>query len=495
MVKVTDFFKEVEEEEITRGAKPVKTSYPAPVRRYKLVWEIFNQSVEEAYFFIMGMLQENIGFQTIEKITDSFAASENSAFGGVSMQRLSIQQDKVGQFLATVGKMVKELFQLVRELRIIEERLDLYNATYEKNELAAEISLKGYWIDLVEQGSKNPASVYGMARELGFATLPDLFFSAPPMELDKVDGYVDGIEVNKKVKEVLRRKLRTYLTWKQYTYKELKDRFNFTVKFLRQHYDVIKLYMNWVKPYLRAIKKLSMDEKMLASAEMVTAFEGAMVEIEVLAHKPIGKYYNLCFLCSFLYRARPSMNYMQEGYQRGPIMVGRTTMVFRSYIWSRNEIYKFKRMKEQEDLELLGSYDSTLQEAMESLGGDLQRYLEKAGEKFGKEERKKEKKKAALEGTVIEPFVNMFKGAAQLFGAFGGPYSAKEGGEGTCSECGKEIKVTDIYCSNCGYFLQRKTSALLYEWEKEKRKGMKLLDVEFWLMYKAFKSGHKMLSW
>ena len=53
---------------------------------------------------------------------------------------------------------------------------DSYDADSKSRE-SAEITLKGIWVDMVEQGAKNPASVYGMAREVQFTTLPDLFFS------------------------------------------------------------------------------------------------------------------------------------------------------------------------------------------------------------------------------------------------------------------------------------------------------------------------------
>ena len=117
---------------------------------------------------------------------------------------------------------------------IIDERLELYNKSRE-GDLASEIALKGYWIDLVEGGAKNPASVYGMARELQFGTLPDLFFGAKIMKSNEVQKEVEALEFNKKVKEVLMRKLKTFIIWKEHTYKELNNRRNFNIKYLRQH--------------------------------------------------------------------------------------------------------------------------------------------------------------------------------------------------------------------------------------------------------------------
>ena len=152
------------------------TGFPKPKGVRRAVLQEFNQSIEEMYFWLLEEIRQSQGFKDITKITDIFSASEQSAFFGSAQQRLGLQQDKVSQFLATIGKMVKELFQLVRELRILDERLGYYvdssDATSKSRE-SAEITLKGIWIDLIEQEAKNPASVYGMSRELQFTTLPD----------------------------------------------------------------------------------------------------------------------------------------------------------------------------------------------------------------------------------------------------------------------------------------------------------------------------------
>ncbi|MEK6869012.1 MAG: hypothetical protein AABX74_02195, partial [Nanoarchaeota archaeon] len=205
-LKKFGFDEEVAEQ--TRGIF-IKTGFPKPDRRYRLHYEGYNISIEEPYFFILHYLRYYSGFPYIDKITDIFAAAENSAFFGASQQRLGLQQDKVSQFLATIGKMVRELFQLVRELRILDERLSYYydSFTTSRSAESAEITLKGIWVDLVEQGAKNPASVYGMAREVQFTTLPDLFFSTHPKKQEDVDDVVERERgaFNRKVREVLKR--------------------------------------------------------------------------------------------------------------------------------------------------------------------------------------------------------------------------------------------------------------------------------------------------
>src|SRR3989338_5278501 len=348
-------FKDGEEiAEEGRNTPKIPTGYPSPINRYRLYVEGFNISIEEPYFWVLHYLRYMWGYSYIDKITDVFAAAENSAFFGVSQQRIGLQQDKVSQFLATVGKMVKELFQLVRELRVLDERLGYYADSYtdSKSSESAEITLKGIWVDLVEQGAKNPASVYGMAREVQFTTLPDLFFSTHPKKQEDVDEVVERERgaFNRKVREVLKRKLRTFLAWKEHTFEEIKTRRKFTLKFLRQHYEVIRMYTHWVKPYLRNIQRLQLDQSKTETPDLIVAFETSMIEVELLARKQTGPSemkLNQCLLLHYLFRTRPEMSYQQE-YQRGPLHLGRVEIDFRVYAWTDKEVENYKKMMELE---------------------------------------------------------------------------------------------------------------------------------------------------
>ena len=203
----------------------VTTGYPKPVKRMRLIYEVYDLSIEETYFWVLKFLRHDSGFLKIDKLEDAFAAAEGSAFFGVMQQRIGIQQDKISQFLATIGKMVKEMFQLVRELRILDERLAYYQGAVSQlgkplgeRRKSDEITLKGMFVDLVQGGAKSAASVYGMARELEFITLPDLFFDAPPFKsVDEMEAYVDRLEFNQKGLEVLKRHLRPVFEWKKGT--------------------------------------------------------------------------------------------------------------------------------------------------------------------------------------------------------------------------------------------------------------------------------------
>jgi len=443
------------------------TGYPSPARRYRLHYEGYNISIEEPYFWTLHYLRYFGGFPKIDKIVDVFAAAENSAFFGASQQRIGLQQDKVSQFLATIGKMVRELFQLVREMRILDERLSYYADSYTHSPSAesAEITLKGIWVDLVEQGAKNPASVYGMAREVQFTTLPDLFFSTHPKKQEDVDIVVEKErgQFNRKVREVLKRKLRAFLAWKEHTYEELKNRRKFTLKYLRQHFEIIRMYMNWVKPYLKNIQRLQLDQSKTETPDLIAAFESSMIEIEILAIKPAGPV-NQCILMHYLFRTRPEMSYSQE-YQRGPLHLGRIEIDFRAYAWTDKQIENYKRMREHEDFQLLGVIDGSVKAALEALGDELMRYLKEAGEEF---EEKREIPKAPSRRSG--PFLSVFEGFAELFTSFKVKKELKQ--------AKKKLSQTDIM----KFAIARKKS------EESVKKVM-------WNTYHHFKKQHDMLNW
>ena len=282
-----------EEEREIQGQMYAKTGFPMPYKSYILGWEVPDMSLEEPYFWILDTLKN--GFPIIEKLEDSFAAAENSAYFGLTQTRLGAAQDRITNLLITVAKLIKELFQIVREMRILDERLDYYvkaqreliKPIQERNK-NNDITLKGIFVDLVQGGAKSAASVFGMAQQLEFITLPDLFFDAPPFATDQeLDVHINNLakDFNENVLRVLRRHLNQYTTWRGRTHKEHANRKQFMLQYLLQHYQVIQMYIACVKPYLRNAGKLAHKAKNMHSADIVAAFEGSMLDVEFLARK------------------------------------------------------------------------------------------------------------------------------------------------------------------------------------------------------------------
>ena len=464
-MKLKDYgFKEEKAEENINLFR--SSGFPIPEKRYRLILQQYHQSIEEMYFWVLNHLRFDMGYPEADKIVDLFAASEQSSFWGASQQRLGLQQDKAQQFLKTIGEMTKQLFQLVRELRILDQKLDIYNSS-DKQE-SAMITLKGWWVDLVEGGGQNPASVYGLANQnVGFVTLPDLFYSIHPKKSEDVDRVVERVKLNKKIKEVLKRKLRDFLAWKEHTEKELNARRNFTLKYLRQHYDIIRMYIAWVKPYMTYAKRLQMHDEKARSADLIKAFEGAAIEIETLVKRKVAGDHHAVVIISVSYVSRPEMKFQQErGFHQGPVHVGRTELNLRGYAWTSEDIKNYKKYREEDDFESISSIDKSLREAMDSLGDDLKKYLEEAGEKFEKKKKTPIKRTAKLASSV-DPFLSVFKGFAEIFTAFrGASFEKKE-----------------------------KKQISKFEAAKHRKDAVDFMEATIWQAYKNYKKAHRMVTW
>src|SRR3989338_1252916 len=108
--------------------KESKVALGTPVARNRLIVQRMSGGSEAMYFWILNFIRHPnaLGYDVVEKISDVFSASESSSFFGNIEQRKSVQQDRISQYLATIGNMTKSVFQIIRELRVIDERLDYY---------------------------------------------------------------------------------------------------------------------------------------------------------------------------------------------------------------------------------------------------------------------------------------------------------------------------------------------------------------------------------
>lgn len=450
--------------------------YPVPENRYYVIYESPHESIEPIYFFCYNLLKGG-GYPKVYKITDIFTASEHSSFWGAATARLGLAADKVSQYMATIGQFIrKDLFQLVRDIRWIDERLEFHEDARKGIE-SAEITLKGIWSDMVDgvvQGQRVGANIFQLASQLQFTSLPNWFFAIHPQTVEQIDEMVNDpkkVDTTRVVKDLLRRKLTQYLVWKEANYKELKQRRNFELKYLRQNYNVIKMYLTWLKPYLKHIERLGADVTQLSSAELISAFESSMIEIEILAVKiPEGnsKYFD-CLLETFQYRTKPSMSFTQEtpGYHRGPMHMGEAKISWRAYAWTQEQIDNFIRMKEKEDIELLKTIDSSIKATLDAIGDDLEEYLKQAGEQFEPEEEEPEAKRPS----AFEPFEAVGKGFKDMFGSFV-PVTWKH----------KDKK-------------KKPTKADIAKEAAEQKKATGSAVASSWANYKNFKKAHKMLTW
>lgn len=487
---------EYEVMQTARGQSPEKTGYPAPLSRYTLITENFNMSIEENYFWILNHIRE-WGMRDVIKVSDIFTASEQSAFWGQSQQRLSTQQSLVSSYMQTINKLIRELIQITHDMRIYDEKLGYFDDA-NKGKEAAWVTLKGMWVDQVEGGTKSAQSVIGMAQQVGFTTLPDLFFSIHPKKSGEVDKIVDTMakDFNRKVREVLRRKLYQFLKWKEENEKEIRARRTFTVRFLKQHYSTIQMYISWVKPYLKNVMRLTMNEKKLIGPDLVGAFEGSSVEIEILCReKPKFKETFPVVLVSFDFITKASMDYTQDRYQqRGPIHVGRLEMNFRSYAWTQGQIDCYLKYRERETLEVLAQIDSSLKSAMDALGDDVRHYIdERESEDLNiqkgmvKDDAKKYERRESK--GILDPFMAVLLGFVDIGFSVTGRQPKSEV---KCPRCGA-INRGYLVCQECGKILPKVEKKKEDTAEKGAAEGK--AKAVLWQAYKNYKKSHGFTSW
>jgi len=380
--------------------------------------ESMGGGVEKHYFWLMRFLTgtkapqyagkgfTGFGINAIKvyKLKDQFDASVSSSFHGQIGSKVSQIQQQVSTYLAQIGQMTKTLFPIVREIRIMDERLEYYKDSFwDKKEAdgddkerarEAEIALKSTWVEVVEQGVQSPNSVYSMGTKLGFITLPDLFFSinpdgtTPEEQRDNMTKYLkqmhDQKEINKKVLDALRKKLYQYFTWKQKTWHEMEHTYKFRIKNLRQHYNVVKLYMSWLKPLLTTLKRLQMQSE--DDTALVSAFETSKLELELLAVIGKGKIdvekknnkYNACIMVRLTHVTKPEMSYTQGG-QKQPTHMGDTIIEYEPYVVTDEQIEDYRKHCDDKLLELIPGEEMNMvkdvMDAMDSLGTDVRAYL------------------------------------------------------------------------------------------------------------------------
>lgn len=461
---------EVKQRKLKVLGKDVKT-----VRQQKLIVEQMTASAEPAYFWILNFLRHPnaLGYE-VEKTSDVFSAAEMSTFFGAVEERKQRQQERISQYLATLGGMTKSVFQMVRELRIMDERLDYYEKSYKGDE-AAEVTLKNIWTNLVEGGAESTTSVFGLSRKLGFVIVPDLFFKINPKKgssgVDKEVGALSGEGINTRVRSVLKHKLMEYYTWKEKTYGELKWGRNFRLKALNQHYQTMKMYIKWIKPFLKNIQRLEMSQENVP--ELVSAFETSFIQLELFAYK---KAYETmtergmverefteripCIRVMLKFVTLPEMAFQKE-FQRAAVHAGRTEITFQGFVLSPQEIEEYKKSKELEDLEVLKYVDASL----EALGDELKNYLIESGEVTAEQLGKKveEKPKIYLKD-VFHPFSSVITGFSELFGSL----KWSPGG-------GK--------------------SKLSYHEREQEEDAAKIVGDNVYVLYDVYKKSHGMLSW
>ncbi len=363
---------------------------------FKLVYDSSSETLEPIYFWVLDWLDRNYGGK-VEKLIDNFASSPGSGHFGEMQGRASQMQQEASRVLGTINNILKGIINLIYDLREFKIRLSHYETAGSKDRFKAEagiLALKQIWMDRVDilrgQGSLNAMS----SGNLQFVTLRDAFMVVnSPEEVDKLD-------LNERVKRVLKPRVQEFFEWKKRSYEELKKRFEIERIYLKSQVDALKLNARWARPYLRAAEQLRSNEGLMSNPGMVTAFNTIILELAIMARKsmdiadataanPRGRdlpeefrkikklrNYNAVVFVDFNFRGIPGKT--GQHYTFG----GKAEVLFRAYALTDNEIDILKYRLEKSDIHsALNLVEGMTTESLQQITADIEEFLPENKEK------------------------------------------------------------------------------------------------------------------
>lgn len=383
-----------------------------PAEEHALVYDSTSETLEPIYFWILDFMNSMFGGK-VDKLIDNFSSSPGSGhFSELGMRATRMQEEGM-KILGAVNTVLKSIINLIYDLKEFEIRLSHYDAANSKNKDEAEaglLSLKQMWMDNVDI-KRGRGAINMMAQDLNFVTLRDAFMVASSIE------EVDKMDLNDRVKRILKPRLKEFFEWRKRSEMELKKRFQIEKSYLKSQLSSLQLYTRWAKPYLVAAEKLRM--KNVDDSALVNIFNTIVLQLTLFGKSEIDvreeasgkkmpeqflrrkfrrKYYN-CVLVDFVFRGIPQRI---SGQQAHYVFGGRTEVSFRGYCLNEDELTLLKEEMKKSDIEdALMMVEGVTSESLMQLKDDIDYFLKTDKEK---EEEEKEKKKAKN----INPFSALF---------------------------------------------------------------------------------------
>ena len=386
---------------------------------FRLSYDSLNEGLEPIYFWILDFMRDSspggLGLD-VKKGNEMFEASVSSGYFGEIGQRASLMQQKAVEYIGAINQIVKSVLNLIYDLKEFEIRIEAYDHA-NSNDIDVKNSgmksLKGIWMDQVD-ARKGRGSINLLTQDLQFVTLRDAFFY-----YEGADS-VKKADLNDRVKQILTRKLEEFNAWHIYSEKEIRKRYEIEKIYLKSQVGSLRLYTNWVKPYLIAAQKLKMrgtEPKSFTNPNIVNSFSNMEMEIKLYGKKEItpaavhpslkevklNKKYYAAIEVLLNFRSVPSVLSGQGG--RHYVHGGRTDISIRAFVFDNTEIEALENFELYEDLDLIENYIGT---SLKLLEEELSKYLEPQ-----KEEKKDKKPENSFKG-IFPSFKTIFRPVASL---------------------------------------------------------------------------------
>ncbi len=416
-------------------ASPYYKKKGKPEAIHNLVYDSSSETLEPVYFFILDLMNDfNLSPQ---KLADNFSSTPGSGHFAELGQRATIMQQQATKILGDVNTVLRSVLNIIYDLKDFQIRLqhyDLLKSKKKEEQEASLLSLKQIWMDRVDIAKGNSSIKAMTLGQAGYQTLIDAFLMA------NSEKDVDKMDLNDRVKRILKARVQEFAIWLKESEKELRKRYELERTYLKSQVNSLKLYSRWVRPYLKAAQDLEAKEKVREPA-LVKTFNTILLELTLLGKtkldiadealkgnlpkdfaKPkflnkVKRNYYGCILVDFTFRGIPQRVSQQAHYVFG----GRAEITFRAYVLNDDELNKLEeQLKKSEISDVLTLIEGTSTESIGQLEEEINYFLEDkttgAEEKKPRDESnpffallgmyepsssKKEKSKASPSGEIV----------------------------------------------------------------------------------------------
>jgi hypothetical protein len=386
---------------ITPNKIPADEVDPKPLSQHQLVYDSSSETLEPIYFFLLDLMNDMR--LAPEKIFDNFTSSPGSGHFAELGQRATVMQQQATKMLGDINNVMRSILNLVYDLKEFKMRIESYDNLKSPNKdtkEAALLSFKQIWMDKVDIGKGN-SSIKAMAfgGQMGYQTLVDAFLFVPD------EKQVDKVDLNDRVKRILKQRISEFNIWLAESEKELRKRYEIERKYLKSQVNSVKLYSRWAKPYLKAAQQLEMKDNS-KSASLVKSFNTILLELTLLGKskldikgaveegklpkeiikmdlkKQLKRQYSSCVVVEFNFRGIPQKT---SPYQSHYVFGGRTEITFSSYSLNSDELRLINEELTKSDVgDAMSLIEGATTGSIEELQGEIDEFL--------KEEDKAEKK-------------------------------------------------------------------------------------------------------
>jgi hypothetical protein len=427
--------------EAVNVAKPIEPEIKETTKteQHRLVFDSSMESLEPVYFWMIDFLQDGGG--KFEKLIDNFSASPGSGNFSELMGKATRMQEEAMKIMQTMGILIKSIINIIYDLKEFEIRLHHYETAESKEKVEKEagiLALKQLWLDNVDI-KRGIGSINSLTRgDLNFVTLRDAF-----MAIDEVKK-IDDLDLNDRVKRLLKPRLAEFLEWQKRSYTELRKRYNVERTYLKSQLNSLKLYSKWAQPYLKSAAQLEQRNFNSTNPYLVNAFNTILLELLLFTSKEIKiedkiygrdkslpyefskikfkRQYFSCVFLDFVFRSYPS-----QAARGGNSYSGRVEVNIKSFGLNNEEIAVLKQKMNESSLnESLKLASGMTEETLEELKEDINYFLN------DKKEEKKEK------NDDINPFM-------ALLGRYDNPSKPEKNAKKKEGSPKIEIKKDDFY--------------------------------------------------